>query len=135
MRFSITGCAVALILAATISASASQLAGSEWRPTEIDNIEVPADSEMFVRFDSDDKVIGHGGCNRFFGSYKIAGDRIEIGPLGATRMACPEPIMEREVRFLQALGNARQFVRERINLSLTDSAGNSVLRLLQTDAD
>jgi len=90
---------------------------------------------MFVRFDSDDKVIGHGGCNRFFGSYKIAGDRIEIGPLGATRMACPEPIMEREVRFLQALGNARQFVRERINLSLTDSAGNSVLRLLQTDAD
>ena len=133
--FPIAGCALTLALAITSPAAAAQLAGSEWRPTEIGNIENPAGSEMFVRFGGESKIEGHGGCNRFFGTYKLVGDRIEIGPLGATRMACPEPIMEREARFLGALENATQFVRERIDLTLTDNAGNTVVRLLQTDAD
>ena len=131
----IAGLVLALALVVTTAASAAQLAGSEWRPTEIGDIKVSAGSEMFVRFGGEEKLEGHGGCNRFFGTYKLAGDRIEIGPLGATRMACPEPVMQSETRFLQALENARQFMRDRINLLLTDDAGNPVVRLIQTDAD
>jgi len=117
-------------------AAAQQLAGSEWRPTKIGDIKVPAGSEMFVRFGGEGKLEGHSGCNRFFGTFKLAGDGIEIGPLGVTRMACSEPaVMEREVRFLEALQNARQFMRDRIDLSLTDNAGNPVVQLIQTDAD
>ncbi len=134
-RYSISACVLTLALATTSAAAASQLAGSEWRPTEIGDIKVPADSEMFVRFGGEGKLEGHGGCNRFLGTYKLAGDGIEIGPLGVTRMGCPKPVMESEARFLQALGNARQFVRDRIELSLTDNAGNPVIRLIQTDAD
>ncbi|MCH8112116.1 MAG: META domain-containing protein [Proteobacteria bacterium] len=115
--------------------AAAQLAGSEWRPTEIGNIEVPAGSQMFVGFGGEGKVVGHGGCNRFFGTYNLTGISIEIGALGTTRMACPEPVMEREVRFLQALEDARQLARDGINMSLTDDAGNPLVRLLQTDAD
>ena len=137
-----TGCPIlarVLILTLAITsapAAAQQLAGSEWRPTKIGDIKVPAGSEMFVRFGGEGKLEGHSGCNRFFGTFKLAGDGIEIGPLGVTRMACSEPaVMEREVRFLEALQNARQFMRDRIDLSLTDNAGNPVVQLIQTDAD
>jgi heat shock protein HslJ len=131
----VAACSLALALTATGAVAAAQLAGSEWRPTAIGGIEVPADPGMFVRFGGDGKLAGNGGCNRFFGTYKLAGERIEIGKLGATRMACPEPVMERETRFLQALANARRFVRDRIDLSLIDEAGTPVIRLIQTDAD
>ena len=133
-----TGCPIlarVLILTLAITsapAAAQQLAGSEWRPTKIGDIKVPAGSEMFVRFGGEGKLEGHGGCNRFFGTFKLAGDGIEIGPLGVTRMACSEPaVMEREVRFLEALQNAKRFLRDRIDLSLIDNAGNSVVRLIE----
>ncbi len=133
----ILACVLILTLAmASAPAAAQQLAGSEWRPTKIGDIKVPAGSEMFVRFGGEGKLEGHSGCNRFIGTFKLAGDGIEIGPLGVTRMACSEPaVMEREVRFLEALQNARQFMRDRIDLSLTDNAGNPVVQLIQTDAD
>ena len=131
----VAGCALALVLAMTSLAAAAQLARSEWRPTEIGNIEVPAGSQMFVRFDDEGQVVGHGGCNRFFGTYNLTGNRIEIGALGATRMACPKPVMEHELRFLQALEDAGRLVRDGIDMSLTDGAGNPLVRLLQTDAD
>ncbi len=133
----ILACVLILTLAmASAPAAAQQLAGSEWRPTKIGDIKVPAGSEMFVRFGGEGKLEGHSGCNRFFGTFKLAGDGIEIGPLGVTRMACSEPaVMEREVRFLEALQNARQFMRDRSDLSLTDNAGNPVVQLIQTDAD
>jgi len=51
-------------------------------------------------------------------------------------MACSEPaVMEREVRFLEALQTATRFMRDRIDLSLTDNAGNPIVQLIQTDAD
>jgi heat shock protein HslJ len=133
----IHACVLILIVATTSAPAAAQpLAGSEWRPTNIGEIKVPAGSEMFVRFGGEGKLEGHGGCNRFFGTFKLAGDGIEIGPLGATRMACSEPaVMEREVRFLEALHNATRFMRVRIDLSLTDNTGNPVVQLIQTDAD
>jgi heat shock protein HslJ len=102
---------------------------------EIGSVQVSAGAELFVRFGGEGKLEGHGGCNRFFGSYEFAVERIAIGPLGATRMACPEPVMEREVRFLQALDDAKRFVRDRIDLVLTDEEGTPVARLIQTDAD
>ena len=133
----ILACVLILTVAITSTPTAAQqLAGSEWRPLNIGDIEVPAGSELFVRFGGEGKLEGHSGCNRFSGTFKLTGDGIEIGPLGVNRMACSEPaVMEREVRFLEALQNARRFLRDRIDLSLTDNAGNPVVRLIQTDAD
>ena len=135
ISFPISICVVLLALTTLNATAAAQLAGSEWRPTKIGDIEVPASTEMFVRFGGEGKLEGHGGCNGFFGTYKLTGDRIEIGPLGATRMACPEPVMEREIHFLKGLENAGRFVSDRLDLSLTDDAGNAVVQLIRTDAD
>lgn len=130
--------AVALALFAYLSTCAHagpQLAGSEWRPQEIGGVDVPAEADMFVRFGGEGRLEGHGGCNGFFGSYRLSGEAIEIGPIGATQMACPEPVMDREFRFLQGLENARRFTRDRVDLLLSDDAGNALMRLVQTDAD
>ena len=113
----------------------SELAGSEWRPREIAGIAVSGEPEMMVRFGGDGLLQGHGGCNRFFGSYSLSNDGLEIGPIGSTRMACPQPVMDRELSFMQALENARRFTRERFELRLTDDAGNTIMQLVQTDAD
>ena len=112
-----------------------ELAGSEWRPQEIGGAQVPPEPEIFVRFGSEGRLEGHGGCNRFFGSYRLSGDKIEFGPIGATRRVCPEPVMDRENRFLREIEGVRRFARDRIDLLLTDDMGNLVIRLIQTDAD
>jgi len=133
--YHIPACVLTLALTTTSGAVAAQLAGSEWRPVELGSVQVPAEADMFVRFAGEGKLEGHGGCNRFFGSYELAAGKIVIGPLGATRMGCQESIMEREMRFLQALGDARQFARDRIDLVLFDEAGIPVAKLVQADAD
>jgi heat shock protein HslJ len=59
--------------------------------------------EMFVQFEINGQVRGHGGCNRFFGSYELEDGSVQIGALGSTRMACPEPAMSFEISFMEAL--------------------------------
>jgi heat shock protein HslJ len=122
-------------LSLALPAAAAGLAGSEWRPTEIAGKAIPDDSGAFVRFESDGRLAGHSGCNRFFGSYKLDGERIEIGPLGATKMACEPAVMEREILFMKALGGARSFQRDGRRLALRDENGDPLLFSVQTDWD
>ena len=126
---------LAALLATAASAGAEDLAGSEWRPSQIGSSAVAPDSKVFVQFKNGGELAGNGGCNRFFGRYKITGDAIEIGPLGATKMACPEPAMALETRFLAALEAARLWHRDRTSLILLDAERHQQARLLQTDAD
>ena len=76
-----------MAIATTSGAGAAELAGSEWRPVEIGSVQVPAGAELFVRFGGEGKLEGHGGCNRFFGSYELAVDRVEIPPERRTSWA------------------------------------------------
>ncbi len=112
-----------------------RLAGSEWRPTEIDGTPVAAEPAIFLQFDGDGEVNGNSGCNRFFGTFTLDGDAIAFGPIGTTRMACPQPVMDLELAFLTTLEKAATFARDRIHLSLFDAAGNTIMKLKQTDPD
>ena len=120
--------------AATIYAG-EQLGGSEWRPTKIGTLAIPKDSEMFFRFGGEEKLEGHAGCNKFFGKYKLLGERIQIDILGATQMACANNVMNSESRFLQALGNAWRFSRDGIELLLFNEKDDMILRCIRTDPD
>jgi heat shock protein HslJ len=114
------------------------LAGSEWQPVELGGKPVPPQPEapeQFVRFGAEGKLAGNAGCNRFFGSYGTVGNTLDIGPMGATRMACPEPVMKWEGRFMKALQAARRYRRDRTELILLDANGKAVARLLQRDFD
>jgi heat shock protein HslJ len=114
---------------------AVNLAGSEWRPSRIGTSAVSPEVRLFEQFKSADQLAGHGGCNRFFGQYKISGNEISIGPVGATRMACAEPVMALEMAFFSALERAKSFRRDKTKLVLFDASGKEQASLIQTDWD
>jgi heat shock protein HslJ len=62
-----------------------------------------------LAFPEASKVSGKGSCNRFFGPAKIDGNAIQLGPLGSTRMACSEAVMNQETKYLNALQTAERF--------------------------
>jgi heat shock protein HslJ len=70
------------------------ITGIDWQLISIDESVVESDAGVSIRFEVDGKISGHGGCNSFFSSYTMNESVIDIGPVGATRMACPEPQMQ-----------------------------------------
>lgn len=126
---------ILMMLAASTFAVAAELAGSEWRPTQIGSSAVLEQSKLFVQFKGDGKLAGHGGCNRFFGQYEISGNKIKMGPVGSTRVGCPQPVMDLERAFFAALGTAKTFRRDKAGLMLFDAKGNERVELIQTDWD
>ncbi|MFO8009731.1 MAG: META domain-containing protein [Dehalococcoidia bacterium] len=56
-------------------------------------------------------VQGSAGCNSYSGAFEITEERIVVGPVMATEMAClqPDGVMAQETEFLSALGNASAY--------------------------
>lgn len=96
------------LAAQNMPAGGSEITGVTWRPALIGAEPMPEDTRMFVQFEVDGSIRGHGGCNSFFGTLEKSEHGISIGPLGSTRMACPEPIMSREMAFMDALQKTKQ---------------------------
>ena len=110
-----------------------ELAGSNWRPVQIGSLAIPEDARASLRFSPDGKLTGRGGCNRFFGTFKVAGTGITLGPVGSTRMACREPIMQQENAFFAALETTVSFKIDAGSLRLFDVMGSELARFVQTD--
>ena len=96
------------------------LTGISWRPVMVGNEAIPEDSGIFISFAVDGGIKGRGGCNNFFGSLEQTESGIEVGPLGATRMACPQRIMRRETAFLEALQKTKGFQADNDRMRLLD---------------
>ena len=79
------------------------ITGIDWRPTVVGTESIPDDTGMFVQFEVDGSFKGNGGCNAFTGSLEQSDSGVVVGPISATRMACPEPAMQRETAFMEAL--------------------------------
>lgn len=60
-------------------------------------------------FDTDERLSGHAGCNSYMTSFSRDGDSISIEPAALTQMACDQPIMEQEARFMEALEQAATY--------------------------
>ena len=107
----------------TMGSSGAEISGIDWRPVSVRGVELPDDSGMRIRFEIDGSISGHGGCNSFFGSLRQTESGIEVGPLGATRMACPEQIMQLETAFLEAVQETKSFATDKAGMSLRDEDG------------
>jgi heat shock protein HslJ len=112
------------------------LEATPWRLVELDGKAVPADDPQAfatLQFDAVNKrVTGSGGCNRISAQYEVAGDKLHIGPLAATRMMCPQPTMGTETGFFTALGSVTSYKIDGNTLSLF-SADGTVLAQLQEE--
>lgn len=111
------------------------LEGSQWRPIHLGTLELPQTTRLFVQFGGDNRLSGHGGCNRFFGSYQTSNGELGFGPLGCTRKMCPQPVMGHERSLLKSLAEAKTFDRQGVSLTLFDQEGQVLARFAQTDWD
>ena len=62
-----------------------------WVLTKVDGKEINITEPRVtpnITIDSDLKVAGFGGCNRFFGQAEIDGNKFRIKAMGSTKMAC-----------------------------------------------
>jgi heat shock protein HslJ len=88
------------------------LEGTAWRLEDLAGGGVAEGAEATLEFAPEGKVAGRAFCNRFFGTVKVSGEKIGFTGLGATKMACPEPVMSQEAKYLSALENARRVTRD-----------------------
>ncbi len=83
----------------------------------------------------DGRLSGHNSCNAMNGTFTLEGDRIRIGPVATTRMACPELQREQEDRILTALELAvTARVRPDGLLEIRDADGRGLLRATREPA-
>jgi heat shock protein HslJ len=103
--------------------SLAAVAGGAWTLVSLDRQPLPAEARSPTIVFDEARVSGFGGCNRYFGgvSEKAPGALV-IGPLAATKMACPSPAMEIEDRFFAVLSRVTRysFVGGRLVLSAVD---------------
>lgn len=97
---------------------AGALAGGEWIVTAIGAAAVEGASPPRLVFTREGHVAGTTGINRFSGAYSLAGNVLTISPVLMTRMAGPEPLMEQERRFAEALEGAATVILEGDTLTL-----------------
>ena len=109
--------------------SLEDLHGPEWKLAAIgwDNpvLEEPG---AVIRFDGD-KVTGNGGCNGYFGTVTSeTPGQLAFSAMGTTMMACADPVMELERRYLRTLsgGSSYSFVAGRLVIGCETDDGGSV---------
>ncbi len=103
-----------------LGSSGAEITGIKWRAVSVGEEAIPENSGIYIQFEVDGSIKGHAGCNGIFGSLEQRASGVGVGPLGATRMACPEPIMSREVSFIDAVQRTANFQSTGDNLSLLD---------------
>jgi heat shock protein HslJ len=75
----------------------------------------------------DGQATGVTGCNNYFGTYAIDGEKLVIQPMGSTMMACPEPQMAQEQAYIAALSSVASYTIVGNQLQLANADGDVVL--------
>ena len=107
-------CASALILASCGGSknmlTLSSLNG-EWNITEVDGQKITDKKTPFIGFDvAQKRIYGNSGCNRMMGTFEadsLTPGALSFGPIGSTRMACPD--MQTEQMVLNALNKVKSY--------------------------
>lgn len=115
---------------AAFAAQSNSLDGTSWRVTGYNNgkqavVSVSAGTRLTAEFNTDGKLGGSAGCNRYSAPYTISGKTLSIGPTAATRKSCAKPagVMTQEARYLKALASAATFRLDGDRLELRTSKG------------
>lgn len=124
--------ALCLLLVLSVTAcrrpeQADPLAGTLWVATSCLGKEPLAGTRLTLSFAAG-QVKGSSGCNTYFGSYRVTGERILVEQLASTKMACQEPgVMQQEGAFLASLGEAQTYRLEDGRLELVRADGQSLV--------
>lgn len=86
-------------------------------------------------FALDKTVKGNTGCNSFFGNYTLDLYALSFNDIAATEMACDEPIMSTENKFMNALRNTGSYSIQKNTLTLYSKNDRSVLLTAAKEAN
>jgi heat shock protein HslJ len=117
----------------TYAASTPAVEGS-WTVTSVlydDAIRsVVADVELTADFSADGRISGSTGCNSFHGDYTLEAKKLHVGPLAATKKACPTTeASEQEAGYLSALESAVRIDQIGPGLTLLNAKGQQAVTL------
>ena len=101
---------------------------TDWVLEEIDGRALVDRVQSTLRFQGNDRIVGWGGCNRYFATVRSGRSFIEVGPIGSTRRICPRVVMDQEVRFFEALQKARRIRMEGAYLVIDSEGAENSLR-------
>ena len=103
----------------------------DWVLVTMDGKAPVEQSRVTMRLESPEegkgRIFGDASCNRYFGMYAIDQNRVEIGQLASTLMACPDPMMKQEQAFLSDLEKVTLLEQDGSSLVLTDESGDKSL--------
>ena len=124
------------IAPAPMPPSAPSLVGTSWLAEDIGGRGVVDLVQSTLTFESDTRIVGSTGCNRYFASLQLSGTALRIANGGSTLMACIPAVGDQEARFLAALEATRAYrIDSRTShLWLLDQDGNELARLTQMPA-
>jgi len=90
--------------------SLADLEGTEWLLVELGREQaVPEEPPITLRFERE-RASGTAGCNSYFaGVTEVVPGHIAFNGMGATRMACPEPVMDLERSYLKTLAGTTHY--------------------------
>ncbi|MCX6069250.1 MAG: META domain-containing protein, partial [Chloroflexi bacterium] len=116
---------------------APTLEGVDWGVTGFNNgrqaVVSPLLGTTLTMTFSGGMVRGSSGCNTFRAPYTSEGNRLSIGPVTSTRMACPaEDVMQQEREFLAALESAKVWAMDGSMLDIHRADGERVLNAFGT---
>lgn len=124
----LTTCFFLALTACSSSTTGKVITESFWVLNKLNGEEPLPDTAITAQFDNDGRVAGSAGCNNYNTTYTVDGQKIQFGELAATTlMACPEPIMQQENAYLEALKKAVTFKIVDDELTLFDSNGNALI--------
>lgn len=110
------------------------LRGSSWFVDSVKNAAPFDRSKTSFTVSAEGKISTTIGCNRIGGAATIGKSKISIGPLMATRMACPGGLMDLEQGFTSALEQAATYVIEGETLRLLDAGGEIIITMTRSAA-
>jgi heat shock protein HslJ len=125
---------ILLLAACSTSGSSQDLTGNIWLLSELNGRAPITGTTITAEFDEEGRVAGSSGCNNYSTSYIVDGNQLTFSePMASTLMACPEPIMEQERDYTQALADTAEFEIINDELILIDSKGNELARFDAVD--
>lgn len=128
LRFLVALVVVLPLLGCAQGADAATLRGPTWQLDSLRGQAVAASPEVTAVFTDDAQVAGSAGCNRYFGSAAVDGDKLTVGALGSTMMACePASVMEQEATYLKTLETAARWEATADRLTVRDASGSVLL--------
>ncbi len=117
---SVKGCGGAIL-------SPQTLEGTDWTIIRVREMDALSDRPANIAF-SNGRISGTSGCNRFSGPYDVNTTALTLGPVAATKMACPGTAMEQETKLFAILkGTIGMTFRNGDTLILTGANGRTVV--------